>query len=155
MEEITNKPQVTSIVYQTAAYGGGNDDVSNSEVFTHASTESIDLSTDFSSIVSGLTALLVLKIAEATGASASDSFKFHLYRRHDNLWSGNEVAVEADIYNAVPGNGVTIEYSYQIGLDVTKGGPGHYRIGMESTGATDDFDVQATVVVSRLVAQGA
>jgi len=153
MREVTNKSRPETILYQTDAYGGTDADVSNSEVFTNASGFSIDLLSDFSEKEAGISAIVTMKVKETSGSGSTDNFKFHLYRRHDNLWTGNEIAVDADVYDAIPGAGVTIEYPYNVGLDATKGGPGHYRIGMESAGATDDFDVEVSVVVCRLLSQ--
>jgi hypothetical protein len=159
---ITNNSDAIVTPYKTAAYGGSDADISNALVYSHASGASLDLLTSPGSALSlrggGLKALVNFKIAEATGLSAVDNFVILLYRRHDNLWTGNET-IQDIIYNAIPGVGATVDFCYSISQDaylsvgVSMGGQGHYRFGMYSDGAVDDFDVEISQIISRLISE--
>jgi len=165
MERTTNDSRAVVTPYKTDAYGGSDADISNSVIYTHASGSSIDLLSSPSGSLplgGGLSALITIKLAETTGLGSTDNLLCLLLRRHDNLWTGNEESVKT-IYNAIPGVGTTVEVSFVLGANTTNisgigansSGPGHFRIGMLSSGATDDFDVEISVVVSSLISQQA
>jgi hypothetical protein len=105
--------------------------------------------------------LATFKLAESTGIGNTDKLVFILYRRHDNLWTGSELVVETNLFNAIPGAGATHEFTYAFGKSSfnfsgnNTSGPAHFRFGMISDGATDDFDVEVSIVTSRLISQQA
>lgn len=152
MQKVTNTSIPAVTMYQTDAYGGGDDDVGATEKFTHASGESIDLLSDFNTEDSGISAAGIVKFIEAGGATGTDNFVINLYRRHNNSWTGNELPLRT---TTVTNPGVASgdqEQPYEIGIASTDG-PGHYRIGLKSAGSTNTFDVEVVMVICGLISQ--
>lgn len=110
-------------LYKTDGYGGSDADVSTSVVYT----DTVDL-TDYLGAVVDIV---------FDGSDATDNLSLYLYKRRDDTWDGDEIAVwsgtitsdgSEDIYH------FTIDESY---------GPGYFRFGLVSAGATTTFDIDA------------
>ncbi|MDY6888148.1 MAG: hypothetical protein SVV88_11010 [Pseudomonadota bacterium] len=116
-----------SELYQTNLYTGTDADLDNTAPVdaTDGYTSDIDLTQktgcviDFKFDSSGTTDNLVLK----------------LYRRRDSSWDGDEIAIDSI---TVTSDGTEDIFSYMIN---ESHGPGHYRFSMQSSGATDTFDI--------------
>ncbi len=113
-------PSSTNL-YRTNLYSGADPDVGSTQQFC----ADIDLTRL-------LFAVCELKF-DASGAT--DDLKVSLYRRIDDSWDGDELEIFATTLDS---DGSEDLWSFVLGPDF---GPGHYRFGLKSTGATDTFDV--------------
>jgi len=116
-------------IYRTNAYSGSDPDVDATLRFT----ADIDLTQK-------IFAVCELKF-DATGAT--DDLKVSLYRSLDNIWDGDELEI---LSITIDSDGSEDLWSMTIGPDL---GPGHYRLGLKSSGATDTFDVDFNIRLAR------
>ena len=112
---------VDTELYQTNGYGGTDADVTNAETYTNDIdlTEKTGAAVDFQFDASG----------------AVDDLELALYKRRDDNWDDAEIAVWSV---TVSSDGS--EDTYHFTIDASYG-PGHYRFGMASSGATNTFDI--------------
>jgi len=116
-------------LYRTNLYSGADPDVGSTQQFS----ADIDLTQK-------LFAVCELKF-DASGTT--DDLRVSLYRSLDNSWDGDELEVFA---TTVDSDGSEDLWSFTLGPDF---GPGHYRFGLKSTGATDSFDVDLNARFAR------
>lgn len=116
-------------LYRTNAYSGTDPDVDATQRF----------STDID-LTQKLFAVCELKF-DASGTT--DDLKVSLYRSLDNSWDGDELEIFAA---TIDSDGSEDLWPFMIGPDF---GPGHYRFGLKSTGATDTFDIDLNVRFAR------
>lgn len=110
-----------SELYKTDLYSGGDSDVANSEVFTSA----IDC-TEKPHAVGEI---------KFDSSGTTDDLELTLYRSLDNSFDGDEIAIWSF---TIESDGSEDIYATP---DLANYGPGYYRFGLESSGATDTFDV--------------
>lgn len=114
-------------LYQTNLYGGTDADLDNTAPVddTDGYTSDINLEqkvgcqVDFKFDASGTTDDLVLK----------------LFKRRDNSWDGDEIEIWSQ---TVDSDGSEDIFTFTITPEF---GAGHYRFSMQSSGATDTFDI--------------
>jgi len=116
-------------IYRTNAYSGTDPDVDATLRFT----ADIDLTQK-------LFAVCELRF-DASGTT--DDLKVSLYRSLDNTWDGDELEI---LSLTIDSDGSEDLWSMTIGPDL---GPGHYRFGLKSSGATDTFEVDFAVRLAR------
>jgi len=119
----------STTLYRTNLYSGPDLDVDATERFTAG----IDLT-------QRLFAVCELKF-DASGTT--DDLKVNLYRSLDSSWDGDELEI---LSTTIDSDGSEDLWSLTIGPDF---GPGFYRFGLKSTGATDTFDVDFTARLAR------
>ena len=119
----------STTLYRTNLYSGSDPDVDATERFTVG----IDLTQK-------LFAICELKF-DASGST--DDLKVSLYRSLDDTWDGDELEI---LSMTIDSDGSEDLWSLTIGPDF---GPGFYRFGLKSSGATDTFDVDFTVRLAR------
>lgn len=123
--------KTNTVLYKTNLYSGTDADLDNSAPVSQVDgyTKSIDLTSDkgvdidFKFDASGATDNLVLK----------------LHRSSTGAWDGTEILVDN---KTVTSDGSQDIYNYVIGTGLS--GPGYYRFSMQSSGASDTFDIQVT-----------
>lgn len=115
--------------YRTNAYGGSDPDVGTTERFT----ADIDLTQK-------LFAVCHLTF-DASGAT--DDLKLRLFRSLDGSWDGDELEI---LSTTIDSDGSEDLWSFTIGPDF---GPGHYHLGLKSSGSTDTFDIDLAVRFAR------
>ena len=131
---MANYPQYSydyssTVLYRTNTYGGTDPIVATSERFTN----DIDLTQKV---------YAVCEIKFHAGGS-TDDLKVNLYRRLDNNWDGDELAIFSTL---VDSDGTEDFWSFTIGPDF---GPGHYHFGLKSSGTADSFDIDFTTRFAR------
>jgi hypothetical protein len=119
----------TTNLYRTNLYSGTDPDVGGTQQFC----ADLDLTQK-------LFAVCELKF-DASGST--DDLRVSLYRRLDSSWDGDELEILAA---TIDSDGSEDLWSFTIGPDF---GPGHYRLGLKSTGATDTFDVDLNARFAR------
>jgi len=110
-------------LYQTNLYSGTNADIANVELFAG----DIDLTIMLGAAID----------FRFTASGAVDDLELALYKRRDNDWDDDEIAVWSV---TIASDGT--EDIYHFTIDPTYGA-GHYRFGMASSGGTDTFDMDA------------
>ena len=108
-------------LYQTNLYGGTDPDIDGTERFT----DDIDLTVQLGAIIDFL----------FDGSDALNDLVINLYKRRDNSWSGDEIAVTS-ITVENDGN----EHLYHFTIEESYGA-GHYRFGMVRSGGATTFDI--------------
>lgn len=111
-------------LYKTNGYSGTNPDVNNTEKFT----QNIDLTVN--------TGVVVDIIFD--GSNDLDDLILNIYRRRDDNWQNVENPIETP--TTISNDGTERIFNMAIGKTY---GPGHYRIGMKSSGASTTFDIYA------------
>jgi len=110
-------------LYRTDGYSGTSADVNNTERYTN----DIDLTVNTGAAVD----------FKFQGSGSTDDFVLSLYKRRNSVWDGNERALWSIIITS-DGN----EDCYHFTVDGSYGA-GHFRFGMQSSGSTDTFEVDA------------
>ena len=113
-----------SELFKTDGYNGNDPDIDDTQKFTN----DIDLTVNTGAIVD-----IVFD-----GSNDMDDLVLNIYRRRDDNWQGVEIPLETPI--TISNDGTECIFNISIGKAY---GPGHYRIGMKSTGSNTTFDVYA------------
>jgi hypothetical protein len=108
-----------TVIYQTDAYSGSDDDVTSTEKYS----DTIDLSNGGQAVIS----------IKFDGSDASYNLKVNIYASPDGTWDGDEIALTSIV--------ITSDGSEDLKSMVIDG-PGYFRLGLDSTGTTT-FDVEA------------
>jgi len=119
-------------LYKTDGYGGTDADVASTEKFT----SDIDL-TDY------IGAVIDFKF---DGDNGTDDLIISLYRRRDDSWDGDEIAIQT-------ASTVTNDGSEDIHNEVLleSDGPGHYRFGMKAESTSTTFELEVMMCRYRKV----
>lgn len=117
-------------VYKTDGYSGSHTDIDNTERFT----DDLDLTVSQGAQVD----------FKFDGTNGTDDLTIKIYKRRDSSWTGAEIAWKSAL--SVSSDGTEDTYHYTIPADY---GPGHYRFGIASTGATTTFEMQVDYRASR------
>jgi hypothetical protein len=114
-------------LYATNLYSGTDADLDNTAPVddTDGYTSNIDLTQKMFATID----------FTFTGSGSTDDLLLKLFKRRDNTWDGDEIAIWQ---NAIPNDGSEDIFSFTIDLSF---GPGHYRFSMQSAGGTDTFDI--------------
>ena len=114
-------------LYSTNLYSGSDADLDNTAPVddTDGYTANIDLTQK--------TGAVIMFKFDASGST--DNLSLKLFKRHDSSWDGDEIAIDEV---EVDSDGSEDIYTYDI---LPAMGPGHYRFSMQSSGASDTFDI--------------
>lgn len=112
-------------LYQTNLYSGSDADVNNTRKYTS------DIALD------RVNQQVSIDI-KFTGSGSTDDLKVSIFKQRGGGWDGDEIAIFAD---TVQSDGS--EDLYSLLIDINDYGMGHFRLGLESTGGTDTFDLDA------------
>jgi hypothetical protein len=116
-------------LYKTNAYGGTDADLDNTAPVddTDGYTSNIDLTDNTEATID----------FKFDASGATDDLVLTLYKRRDSSWDGDEIAISSI---TVPSD--NSEDIFNFGISPAKGfSAGHYRFAMQSSGATDTFDI--------------
>ena len=115
-------------LYQTNLYGGTDADLDNTVPVddTDGYTSNIDLTTNIGAVID----------FKFDSSGTTDNLVLKLFKRRNSSWDGDEISISGDII--VESDGTEDIYSYTID---ESWGAGHYRFSLQSSGATDTFDI--------------
>jgi len=115
-------------LYKTNLYSGSDADLDNTAPVSDSDgyTSDIDLTAKTHAVID----------FKFDGSGTTDDLVLTLYKRRDSSWVGDEIAVWS---MTVPSDGSADIFSMTIDPSF---GPGHYRFALQSSGATDTFDIE-------------
>ena len=116
-----------SELYRTNLYGGTDADLDNTAPVsaTDGYTSDIDLTTQLGAVIDFL----------FDSSGTTDDLTLNLFKRRNSSWDGDELSINEIV---VPSDGSEDIFHYTIDESY---GPGHYRFSLQSSGATDTFDI--------------
>jgi len=114
-------------LYTTNLYAGSDADLDN--------TAPVDATDGFTATIDGSSKFHTQVEFKFDASGTTDDLVLKLYRSLDSTWDGDEIPIDQV---TVSSDGSEDFFIYHIG---PSHGPGYYRFSMQSSGATDTFDI--------------
>ena len=128
--------------YPQYSYDGSSTSLYRTDLYSGADPD-VDATRRFSADIDLTQKLFAVCELKFDASGTTDDLKVSLYRRLDSSWDGDELEIFA---TTIDSDGSEDLWAFTIGPEF---GPGHYRLGLQSSGSTDTFDIDLNARFAR------